>query len=133
MRTDLASLNPGKACAQATHSANQAVYEARDKIDRLANEDSKRSMELFTLLREWENQTTQGFGTCVVLGAKEAQMRNLILQAQHAGLHANITHDPNYPLLDGETLHLIPLDTCGYVFGRKDKAQEILSGLSLYP
>jgi len=123
MRTDLASLNPGKAVAQGTHAANQCIFELRNK-------DSE---HLETMLHTWESETKAGFGTCVVLGVKEAEMRRVIAMAQEMGLHANITHDPSYPLVDGEVVHLIPLDTCGYVFAHKDDAKILLSDLSLMP
>jgi len=35
------------------------------------------------------------------------------------------------PLLDGETLHLVPLNSC--MFGRKDDAKLALDGLNLMP
>ena len=28
--------------------------------------------------------------------------------------------DPTYPLVDGDTCHFLPLDTCAYVFGDKN-------------
>lgn len=52
MRNDLSSLNPGKLAAQAAHVANCAV--------KFANRG---------LVRRWEAQTPQGFGTTIVLGA----------------------------------------------------------------
>ena len=125
MRNDMDSLknSVGRCCAQSSHAANQCVYEAKKIAD----------VNLAVLLKDWELSTQTGFGTCIVLAVKEAQLRQIIAMAQEAGLHANITHDPTYPLQDGETLHLIPVDTCGYVFARKDdmNAKTILDGLSL--
>lgn len=140
MRTDLGSLNPGKACAQAGHAANAAIYEATAKLKAILAEDNGEERlqslspnDIGTLLYTWENQTTQGFGTSIVLGVKEAQMRRAVAMAQELGLHANITHDPTYPLPDGETLHLIPLDTCAYILARKEDAQIAVQGLDLMP
>jgi hypothetical protein len=151
MRTDLASLNPGKAVAQGSHAANQCVSNIRE-IGRLyeaqiaqnaasrPDEDTKtdpaeiQAPPLLSLLAEWEAQTGHGFGTCIVLGVKEAQMRAIvpnIRAARNKSLIACITHDPTYPIRDGEVTHLIPLDTCAYVFGRKDDAAPFVAGLDL--
>jgi len=121
MRNDMASLNPGKAVAQGSHAANQMVYD-------LHNTENKEFLEL---LNEW--QSSIGFGTCIVLGVTETQMRKVIGMAKAAELHAAITHDPTYPLIDGQTLHLIPVDTCAYIFCRKSQAVGILNGLELMP
>jgi peptidyl-tRNA hydrolase len=115
MRTDLGSMNPGKAVAQGTHAANQCVFHARQG-----------SADLGKLLQEWEGETGKGFGTCICLGVTERQMRTKVAMAQRLGFHADITHDPSYPLKDGDSFHLIPLDTCGYVFGRKDLLLSVL-------
>lgn len=123
MRTDLASLGSGKACAQGTHAANQCVFEGRAKKDEA----------LDALLTAWEAETGKGFGTCITLGVKERQMRSAVMVAQALGHHAGICHDPSYPLLDGETLHLIPLDTCAYVFGVKEDLLPVVGGFSLMP
>jgi len=32
------------------------------------------------------------------------------------GYVAGVVHDPTYPLVDGEVVHHIPLDTCAYIF-----------------
>lgn len=108
MRNDLASLNCGKMAAQATHAANQMVFEAKSGDEKLTN-----------LLASWEASTGHGFGTCIVLGVDEVQMRETVDVARDLGLHCGITHDPSYPLMDGKVLHLLPLDTCGWVFGGK--------------
>lgn len=121
-RTDLASLNPGKLAAQACHAANQAVFELkRDRPDLLA------------MLEEWENQSGDGFGTTIVLGMPVDEMQQAVESAKRLGLHAGVTHDPSYPLVDGATLHLIPLDTCAFVFAAKDEASLVLSHFNLMP
>lgn len=66
MRNDLPSLNPGKLAAQAAHVANVAVKRGDRKI-----------------VRRWERQTTQSFGTTIVLGAPlafiEKHMRHAVV------------------------------------------------------
>lgn len=121
MRTDLASMNPGKAVAQGAHAANQCAHEV------LLSEDD----DLLELLGEWEGQTGHGFGTTITLGVSEAQMRAAVLVARALGLHARVIHDPTYPLIDGETLHLLPLDTCAFVFGRPADCRPVVSNLVL--
>ncbi len=123
MRTDLASLNSGKGMAQATHAANQMVYEIQCGKNPLAQQ----------YLNEWQAQTNAGFGTCIVLGAKIAEIEETIGYAVNDGKIGGIVHDPTYPLRDGEVVHLIPLDTCGYLFGRKDELAPYLYDLSLHP
>lgn len=123
MRTDLASMNSGKGMAQATHAANQMVYEIQAGNDGVAK----------AYLDEWQKQTGDGFGTCIVLGAKIAEIEETVGCAVNDGAIGGIVHDPTYPLRDGEVVHLIPLDTCGYLFGRKDDLSPYLSDLSLHP
>jgi len=119
MRSDLASLNPGKACAQATHAANQCVAEGTEP-------------QTAHTLEGWS--AGRGFGTCIVLSVGSADsMRAIVGAASAAGYHAGVTHDPEYPLRDGAFTHLIPLDTCGYVFGPRDALTPFVGHLSLMP
>jgi peptidyl-tRNA hydrolase len=120
MRTDLASMNPGKAVAQGAHAANQFVYELqlREKED---------------VYYEWEKSTEKGFGTTICLSVDEAMMNKIVEFAVEAGYIAGIVHDPTYPLVDGKVVHQLPLDTCGYVFGRKEDLAALLSQFNLMP
>ena len=117
MRTDMDSMNPGKAMAQAAHAANQFRHE-HEGVD----------------LRKWENETRKGFGTTIVLGVgSEEELQNCIEDAQQDSIAAGIVHDPTYPLKDGTCLHLIPVNTCGYVFTTPDKLPFTLGLLRLHP
>ena len=112
MRTDLDSMNPGKAMAQASHAGSVFEHNAEPGY----NVDEK-------LFEEWRQSTTQGFGTVLVLGVNEDQMRTAVEVAESFGVDTfpcGIIHDPTYPLQDGDITHFIPLDTCGYIFGDKD-------------
>ena len=112
MRTDMDSMNPGKAMAQASHASNAFVSNAEPGY----NVDEE-------LFNAWQESTTQGFGTVLVLGVNEAQMRTAVEVAESFGVDkfpCDIIHDPTYPLQDGDTTHFIPLDTCGYIFGDKE-------------
>lgn len=121
MSTDVAGMNPGKAVAQGTHAANQMVYEARRKAN----------PELHALLDEWEAETPQGFGTCICLGVTNAEMEQAVSLAGLMGVHAGVTHDPSYPLLIGAKMHFLPVNTCGYIFGRKSACAPVTSRFKL--
>lgn len=131
MRNDLASLNAGKAVAQGTHAANQMVGELRKQA---GNALFYKPDSLITALNVWEKEANH-FGTCIVLAVNEAQMRASVAKALGDALpsHAGICHDPTYPLLDGKTLHLIPVDTCAYVFDYPARAKRHLVGYPLMP
>lgn len=121
VRSGLASMNPGKAAAQAGHGVSQFRHEAI-KFG---------SPNLDSMLRAWEDETSGGFGTCLVLSATYEQLKEVVVNARLQGLHAGIVNDPTYPLLDGDTLHLIPLDTCAYLFGMRDLVSPHVSHLNL--
>lgn len=126
MRTDLDSMNPGKAIAQGTHAANAFIEEHLRDSGKLEIEAS---------IRDWRKQTTQGFGTVITLGVCEAQMTKAVLFAKEQGIRAGIVHDPSYPIRDGQVMHKIPLDTCGYIFGSHSdpKLRLIVGALNLHP
>ena len=112
MRTDLDSMNPGKAMAQASHASNAFVSNAEPGY----NVDEE-------LFNAWKESTTQGFGTVLVIEVNEAQMRTAVEIAESFGVDkfpCDIIHDPTYPLQDGDITHFIPVDTCGYIFGDKE-------------
>ena len=124
MRNDLDSLNPGKAMAQASHASNQFVHNIK--------EGGMIDYELFNM---WSNETNKGFGTVLVLSVNETQLQSCIMMADKHLAHCGIVHDPTYPIQDGEVVHHIPLDTCGYIFGDKDDPMinAILGLLPLHP
>ena len=127
MRTDLDSMNPGKAIAQASHAGSTFVHNAEPGY----NVDEE-------LFNAWQKETKQGFGTVLVLGVTEVQMRTAVEVAESFGVDrfpCDIIHDPTYPLQDGDTTHFIPVDTCGYIFGDKENItlQAILQNFELHP
>ena len=127
MRTDLASMNPGKAMAQASHAGSTFVHNAEPGY----NVDEE-------LFNAWQKETPQGFGTVLVLGVTEVQMRTAVAVAESFGVDkfpCDIIHDPTYPLQDGDTTHFIPVDTCGYIFGDKEDPllEAIIGKFELHP
>jgi peptidyl-tRNA hydrolase len=134
MRSDMDSLkmSAGKTAAQATHAANQCVFELRNTKpskyhDHLLDWEENRGFDLL----DWEEN--RGFGTCIVLDiGSEASLQEFVSASKAAGLFAGITHDPTYPVRDGEVTHLIPVNTCGFVFGVKEDCLKVLGTLPLY-
>ena len=117
MRTDMASMNPGKGMAQAAHAANAFVHDWGESSEYVSG---------------WQKQTPQGFGTTITLAVpNEAAMIDMIAIADALGYPASIIHDPSYPVRDGEVTHLIPIDTCGYIF--VEDASNPPPGLSILP
>lgn len=122
-RQDIGSMAniAGLLAAQSCHAANQCTYEGFHR----GNQD------VVYLLHEWQKQTGKGFGTTITLAVDGLSLQRLILLAKFSGLHAGITHDPTFPVRDGEVTHLVPVDTCGYVLGRKGDCADIVGGLQL--
>lgn len=80
MRNDIPSMNPGKLAAQAAHVANAAVAAAR----------RSKSSKTRKLLKDWEAQTTQDFGTTITLGADFCFIYDNMPKTAHV-------YDPTYP------------------------------------
>lgn len=132
MRGDLASLNAGKACAQSAHASNQFIWEARQV------RTDKRMVD--ALITAWENQSGFGFGVTLTLTASIGEIERALTTGRkmmHSSdgvletVRCGRVHDSSYPLLDGATMHKIPLDTCAYVFGIKYLAEKAVLGLDL--
>jgi peptidyl-tRNA hydrolase len=101
MRTDLASMNSGKGMAQAAHAANAFIHEwqCAEGID------------------IWQAETSQGFGTTITLSVpSKSALVDMVAIADALGYPSGLVHDPSYPVRDGQVTHLVPVDTCGYVF-----------------
>ena len=139
MRSDLESLNPGKMVAQGAHAANQFAYamgKVRANVARMADQDSdyrapRHTIELMAMFNQWETSTPQGFGVTITLDVTGPILPLVVEAAERMKLPAGVTHDPSYPIRDGSVTHLIPLDTCGYVFGDKPDLRILLSQFEL--
>ena len=122
MRTDLDSMNPGKAMAQSNHA-----YGAMKKVIRS-------NLPMQPKYHEWMNSTDQEFGTTLVLGGSEAKIDNAMAKAvYHANVLAGWVHDPSYPISDGAVTHHLPLNTCAFVFGTKEDCRSVVAGMELHP
>lgn len=140
MRTDLPSMNPGKAMAQASHASNAFVYEMNQAEEEGLDTFEPSLEDVHVLFKEWQKQTPQGFGTVLVLGVTESELITAVETATMLGAAGNLVVDPTYPAhLDREavdpedpkwTLPCIPAGdkmvtfrtevTCGYLFGDKN-------------
>lgn len=139
MRDDMQSLNPGKAMAQACHAANAFMHSVNGG---LVTEEFSLYDETVADARCWSRQTEQGFGTTITLAGKIADIERTVAEMNSYYLvgavpaFGELILDPTYPLLDGETLHLIPVVTCAYVFVSDRTHQlvkNILSKYNLHP
>lgn len=86
MRNDLESMSTGRAAAQASHAANAFIY----KFGKRKN------------VQEWQKQTSQGFGTAIVLSVSFDQLNELkkvCLQAiLSKEVHTDRVVDPDYAI-----------------------------------
>lgn len=112
MRDDMESMSPGRCCAQASHATSHFTTE----MERLMADKTKAMEPFMFAFDEWQNATEQHFGTAIVLGVNEAQLKSIIGLAIKNGFICDIINDPTYGVKDGEVVHLISVDTCGYVF-----------------
>jgi len=123
MRTDLASLNPGKAVAQGSHATNLFV----SQIEELRKGwPEAPNVEAYTA---W--LADRGFGTAITLGVSGAVLTDIIGQAVDCGCIAGVCTDPTYPLRDGDVTHLLNLDTCGFIFGNREMLIPLVGDLDL--
>lgn len=132
MRTDMASMNPGKAVAQGAHAANmfgEIMAGRRNTLLQMPGDEQIDDNDAAVQFIQWQGERM--FGTTITLGVNYEQLLEKVKQSLGAGFVAGICHDPTYPLRDGDYTHLIPVDTCGYVFGSKEDLSAILGDLEL--
>lgn len=131
MRNDLASMNAGKAMAQASHASNAFVHHFHGYAQEYNSTTVHESIQTATMngFNEWENSTHQGFGTVLTLEARMADITPVVSIFKSMGYVAGVVHDPTYPIVDGEVVHHIPLDTCAYVFVSYKEKDEFASML----
>ena len=142
MRTDLGSLGPGRAAAQASHAASAFA----------------KKYGLTKDYKDWSSQTPQGFGTAIVLGADFNTIGQLHKKAYHQNFATEQIIDPDYVIsFSPELMPYIKIGqpndstyveksvtdpnkyllhreemTCAYIFGDKEKLVELLGELPLY-
>jgi hypothetical protein len=121
MRTDITSMNPGKAIAQGSHAANVAAKQLEKKYP--------------DAYKAWAGE--YDFGTTIVLdGGSMSSIETTIDEIQtyaytgHKNFVADVIEDPTYPLRDGNVTHLFPLNTCAYEMC--ERGSKIANCLSIY-
>jgi peptidyl-tRNA hydrolase len=116
-RNDLASMNPGKLAAQASHASNAFVFAYHEYMRNSAVDQANVStVGLNKAFNQWQNSTLQGFGTVLVLEGSMTDISDVVKTMANMNYMAEVIHDPTYPIVDGNIVHHIPLDTCAYVF-----------------
>jgi peptidyl-tRNA hydrolase len=136
MRNDTNSMNPGKAMAQASHASNAFVHHVKRYSQKVQSRPVNTDTEISNTkgFYAWENSTPQGFGTVLTLEAKMLEIKQSVDIFEKMGYIAGIVHDPSYPIVDGEIVHHIPLDTCGYIFvPNKEEDQLATAFLKKFP
>lgn len=137
VRTNLESMNPGKAQAHSGHAANAFIF--KYFIDNPT--DSDRDHDTREAVRQWMQQTDQGFGTQFNLKAANwvADIHMLDTWAWDNGYAHGMVTDPTYPFeVNEEVFHLLdhskvevhsqrngkyicyrPENTAFYIFGQR--------------
>ncbi len=140
MRNDLGSMGCGRAAAQASHASNAFIHKFGHRKD----------------VKSWQKQTTQGFGTAIILGCDNLVMTDIVGRCSvlHKNLPADFIVDPDYCItVSNEIAGLLnpngalkfvamkddksvivsrPETTCAYIFGDKEELKPILGNLPLY-
>jgi len=124
MRTDLDSLNTGKAIAQGHHN-----FGALKKCIRA-------NVAMQPSYIAWQETTEQDFGTVITLGGNERGIEHALSLANRFPRNkvvAGWVWDDSYPLRDGEVTHSIRLNTNAFVFGTKGVCADIIGHLGWHP
>jgi hypothetical protein len=115
----MTSMNPGKGMAQASHAANQFVHTF----------SKARNPEYRKRVKDWQNQSGNGFGTVIVLGGTWDD----IVAAVESNLLSGLVIDPSYPIRDGDVTHHLSIGTCGFVFVQDRSNARNLDNFVLHP
>jgi hypothetical protein len=131
-------MTSGRAMAQASHASNAFIKRfGKDKC-----------------VQKWQRETTQGFGTAIVLAANMYQIRKIMITLTNHKIKEEVI-DPDYVIsVSSEIFPYIASDkmsmfesveggkrylfhreevTCAYVFGTKEELDPILGHLNLHP
>ena len=131
MRNDLNSMNSGKAIAQGSHAANAFVQHFHGFAQEYNSKSKHSHLETETMksFNEWEYSTGQGFGTVLVLEANMSSIYSVVNSFKGLQYISGVIHDPTYPIVDGDIVHHIPLDTCAYVFVPNKETDQLASSI----
>lgn len=147
IRSDLASMTPGKAAAQVAHAASQAAFrvremggsigEVKDYHKKLYGEWENSPLFEKSPQSRYDNHCFYGFGTTIVLdGVDPATMDELYYshldKAQISEVFRGVIVDPSYPIRDGLVTHSIEALTCIWAFLDESDKHSFLSKYELY-
>lgn len=135
MRSDMASMNPGKGMAQSNH-AGSAFADYMEKNYSLDVSIATDAVPFFNMYESWKHQTEQGFGTVSVRdGMDEYTLVDEVSVAQGYGVPAQTIVDPSYPIKDGDMIHHIEIITCAFIFVdlESDYGKDICQRYPLHP
>jgi hypothetical protein len=128
----------GRVAAQASHASNAFIKKYGHRSD----------------VKQWQKQTSQGFGTAIVLSSNIDQITDTFSLAKN--FPHDMVEDPEYgikvpaeiiPMIkDYKYISYIPTDrpplkeailyrseiTCGYIFGTKEQLTPYLEDIPLY-
>jgi hypothetical protein len=151
LRNDLESMTNGRKMAQVSHAATNA-----DRV--LRGNPSLYDHMLEKLYIEWSEGTEDGFGTTIVLGSESYKTHResgvgcfelvdeiipLNIERIHIlvdevnmweGGHntiGRVIKDPTYGILDGTYTHYVPVETAGWLFGRRQHLEKWTKSLVL--
>lgn len=125
MRNDLDSMSTGRAAAMASHATSAFTVRAEQALFRpIRDEDGEVHGRIMDVpgqtYIDWRQETPQFFGTAIVVGVTGSELKYYHDMAKAFGYQTEIVNDPTYAVRDGSVTHLVPLDTCGYVFVNKE-------------
>lgn len=125
MRSDMASMTPGRACAQASHATSlfESFFNGLGDFD------------LIKHYKTWKAAAGR-FGTTIVLDAGTENLDDIVdrlysKRDEEFRWAFGYTHDPEYSVQDGDVTHLVAINTCLWVFAPKEWMKNN-SGLRLY-
>ena len=142
MRNDLPSMNVGRAMAQSNHAGSAIVFEHGSSPK----------------VQEWQQRTTQGFGTTIVLSGDQHEISTALNDAARYKLISDKVFDPDWkfevskeiaelidfrrlslierPLVDGRDKNHVILTkkewACAYIFGEYEETYWVLGQLPLF-
>lgn len=140
MRNDLPSMNAGRAMAQASHASNAFIHKYGKKNDVI----------------KWAKETSQGFGTVIVLAADLIQIESIAIKLAMSKVYHDLVFDPEYCIkVNHEVAELLDAKkyipsksrdigacdvlicrkeiTCAYLFGTHDDMGQYIGHLDLHP
>jgi hypothetical protein len=160
MRTDLPSMNPGKAMAQAYHAGNQITKWYASKLSTPIVEDYLGCKPLALRLNRdsfMDDSKALWFGTTICLGATAGDINRVMLMSANAFVCGEVI-DPSYPfLVDSEIVPYVDREkidlpwevdlrepktlvyrrelTCAWFLGRKSDRRFVglFEGFGLHP